>query len=273
MFESALTFGVRALDTSYSYFGFRSHQTIVRKAADLLPEFAISTKVGFFAESGNVVTHSLDPKQLREAIHTSVDTLTRRPTVVFLHNPELSLLNLGPQAAHDKLADSCRALADAAREGLCQSWGIASWDTRVLKDVLLACRAVEVPTPTVLMVRSGLSVPSDVIDASETVTELLGEPRRWGMSPFGGDAKATIWDEIDARQFLHNRQDGTSLQTAFRLAYELPWTSRVAVGTDNPQHLSKLVAAVDLRLDYSRIRRYRELLRSRQGGPTGSITR
>lgn len=46
-----MTLGVTNLDTAYNYRGFTSHRTLASTASDLLSEFTISTKVGFFPSS------------------------------------------------------------------------------------------------------------------------------------------------------------------------------------------------------------------------------
>ncbi|HWR49332.1 MAG TPA: hypothetical protein VN327_17240, partial [Pseudonocardiaceae bacterium] len=86
-----------ALDTGYNYLGFTSHRTLARTAGDLLPEFMISTKVGFFPGSARA-EHSLDPRRLRQAVEESVEDLCRPPDVVLLHNPERTLAALPPDA-------------------------------------------------------------------------------------------------------------------------------------------------------------------------------
>ncbi|MFK8909432.1 hypothetical protein [Streptomyces sp. YS-3] len=73
-------------------------------AGDLLPNFSLSTKVGFFPGG-----HSLDPARLRTAVEQAVKDLGREPDLVFLHNPEHSASDTG------RLGPACAALADTAR--------------------------------------------------------------------------------------------------------------------------------------------------------------
>lgn len=93
LLETALTLGVTDLDTAYNYRGFTSHRRLAATAGDLLSEFTISTKVGFFPSSRGP-EHSLDPVRLRQAVHESAQDLGAQPDVVLLHNPEQTLAEL-----------------------------------------------------------------------------------------------------------------------------------------------------------------------------------
>ncbi|WP_131785011.1 aldo/keto reductase [Protofrankia symbiont of Coriaria ruscifolia] len=154
--EDALVVGIRSLDTSYNYRGFDSHRILSSTASDLLSAFSISTKVGFFQESGRVA-HSLAPGRLRRAVEESASDLGRAPDVVFLHNPEKSLVGMSPTHARERLDAACAALDEAVAVGLCASWGISSWDTRPLIEALNGDSFAKTPTPDVLMVRAGLT--------------------------------------------------------------------------------------------------------------------
>jgi len=83
------------------------------------------------------------------------------------------------------------------------------------------------------------------------------------MSPFGGQATHPVWDEVDARQFLQKSQECPPIPAAFRIAYELPQVSRVAVGASTAEHLAELVTATALDTDDERVARYRSLLRTK----------
>jgi pyridoxine 4-dehydrogenase len=233
-------------------------------APDLLPEFAISTKVGFFPGT-STAEHSLAPEKLRDALEHTVADLARVPDLVFLHNPERSLENLAPADGRARLTEACQALADAAAEGLCGSWGIASWNPRPLTALLRDGAVRPAMVPTALMTRAGLLVGPDVLQAAEELAELLGVPAqaRWGMSPFGGDTTDPIWRTLNASPFLAGGQTASGLQAAFRVAFCLPPVTRMAVGTNRPGHLRELVDATMLEIDENSVCRYRSLLRAR----------
>ncbi|WP_250284631.1 aldo/keto reductase [Frankia sp. CiP1_Cm_nod2] len=262
--EHALTAGIRSLDTSYNYQGFNSHHILSSTAGDLLPMFSVSTKVGFFREVGRVA-HSLAPDRLRRAVEESVFDLGRTPDVVFLHNPEKSLVRVDPTHARDRLDAACTALNEAVAAGLCASWGISSWDTRPLIQVLDDDPFAKAPTPDVLMIRVGLTVSSDQLDASERTAERLGVPpdRLWGMSPFGGDAARDVWKRIKAATFLCPDEHGSNMQAVFRASYELPRVTRISVSSSNIDHMRELVSAETLKVDPDQIARYRQLLREK----------
>jgi pyridoxine 4-dehydrogenase len=269
--EHALSRGVRALDTAYSYHRFGSHRALARVAGDLLGQFSISTKVAFFPGEDRS-RHSLDPEELRAAVEHSVRDLGRAPDVVFLHNPERVVYSGDSAAALDQLTAAGVALRDAVAHGLCRSWGWSSWDPRPLRALLDAATLDGLPGPQVVMLRAGLLVPADVLDAGEAIADRLGvaKPDRWGMSPFGGRRNDPLWTTVNPRQFLSPKQQAAPLQAVARAAFALPEVSLLAVGTDNPSHLDELITAMTLELDRATIDRYRALLRHRAATPVES---
>jgi len=230
---------------------------------DLLPHCTISTKVGYFPGQ-NGAEHSLHPARLLGALEQTNRDLGRAPDLVLLHNPEGSVQD-DPDRARNALARACAALVDARAKGLCGSWGVASWDPRRLVRLLDGTE----PKPSVLMIRSGLLVGSNILDAGESLAAHwgLGSDKLWGMSPFGGSTREAVWDRIDPRVFL--REGGGELsraQAAFRVAYCLPQVGTLAVGTDDVAHLRELIDALPSEIDQQAVRQYRGLLRDRLRG-------
>ncbi|MFF3618431.1 aldo/keto reductase [Streptomyces sp. NPDC002467] len=254
---AALELGVTALDTAAPYLGFRSHTVLAATAAYLLPKFTLSTKVGFFPGTEGA-EHSLDPGRLRVAIEKAARELGREPDTVLLHNPERSLAGLSPAEGHTLLGGACSALADAARDGLCRDWGVACWDPRLISAV-----GVEgLPSPDVLMVRSGFLVGVDLLDAMAVLRDVWKAGETWGMSPFGG-GPGKMWEEFDPRPFLCAHQgDLSRIQAAFRTAFHLPSAAAVAVGTDDPGHLAQLVEALGAEVDTAAVSQYLRALHS-----------
>ncbi|MFF5780640.1 aldo/keto reductase [Streptomyces virginiae] len=248
---AALDLGVTALDTAAPYLGFRSHAVLSETAADLLPKFALSTKVGFFPGAGGA-EHSLDPSRLRLAIEKAARELGSEPDTVLLHNPERSLTSLAPTDGHTLLGSACTALVDAAREGLCGTWGVSSWDTRPLGMVGVD----DLPSPDVLMVRAGFLVGIDLLDTTSVLRNAWQASETWGMSPFGGGNRR-VWEDFDPRLFLRPPHDGLSrVQAAFRTAFHLPTAAAVAVGTDDPGHLAQLVTALGAEVNTAAVSQY-----------------
>ncbi len=202
----------------------------------------------------------MSPARLRAAVEQAVRDLGREPDLVFLHNPEHSLQETAPQS-RDLLAQACAALDDAAAQGLCGGWGVASWDPSPLPNLI----DTGTPRPSVLMVRAGLLVGIRTLDAAETLTKAwnLGDGQVWGMSPFGGSTRAPVWAKTDPRVFIQGGNRFSHVQAAFRVAFHLPRVSAIAVGTDDPTHLGELTGALDGEVDGRTIREYRSLLRDR----------
>ncbi|MET8590385.1 aldo/keto reductase [Streptomyces sp. NPDC005078] len=234
------------MDTASNYLRHRSHEVLKTVASDLLPKLSVSTKVGYFPGE-----HSLAPARLRAGVEQAAKDLGREPDAVLLHNPEQS----HPDA--EMLAQACAVLADAAQTGLCGGWGVSSWDPRPLADL-------DAPRPDVLMVRSGLLVGADVLEAAEALVTRWRPSQVWGMSPFGGSTTEAVWGKFDPRIFLRNSPPATRVQAAFRSAYGLPRVDAVAVGTDNVDHLRELVGALAYEVDDQVVWEYRQLLQARR---------
>jgi aryl-alcohol dehydrogenase-like predicted oxidoreductase len=260
LLEGALRLGVHRIDTSYNYLGFAAHRTLAQRAGDLLPDLSISTKVGFFPTCAGRSEHSLAPQQLRQAVEETAEELGVPPDVVFLHNPEHTLTPLESEQASDVLAAASTELAAAVASGLCASWGIASWNPRHLLPAVE--EPGDAPIPQVFMARAGLTVSSRTLDAIEAAATLWGlsPDQRWGMSPFAGHSTDPVWDQVNVRAFLPDGSSCSNLAAAFRVSYELPRVSRVAVGTNNLGHLGELLQASRLSANDEVINSYRALL-------------
>lgn len=232
---------MNALDTAYNYDGFASHCTLRSIAADLLDDFEISTKVGFFPDG-----HDLDPERLRAAVKETAEDLGRAPDTVLIHNPEQSPAGFGR---------ACRALAWMQAEGLFRAWGVSSWDPR-----LLLYRNYQGPTPDVLMLRAGLTVPSVVLEAGDRLVAAMGPTEVWGMAPFGHRTIDPVWTALDVGPFLARGQEPTTIEGAFAVAYHAPDVVRMAVGTTRIDHLAQLNAARLLHVDTAAVARYRSLI-------------
>ncbi|MGA5633133.1 aldo/keto reductase [Streptomyces lydicamycinicus] len=128
LLEAAADLGIGRIDTASNYLRHRSHEVLKTTAGDLLANFSVSTKVGFFPEG-----HSLDPARLQIAVEQVAKDLGREPDLVFLHNPEHSASDTG------RLGPACAALAHTARAGLCGSWGVSTWDPAVAWAGIAGC--------------------------------------------------------------------------------------------------------------------------------------
>lgn len=254
------------LDTSSNYLGFRSHEVLARVAGDLLPKFSISTKVGYFPTTGRS-QRPPGPARLRAAVERAVDELGREPDLVFLHNPEHTLAGAASPLDRDRLEGACAALDAAATKGLCGAWGVATWDPSPLVGLVDA----DLPRPSVLMVRAGLLVGARTLDAAEALIAAWGLTGHevWGMSPFGGLARAPVWDKFNPGAFLRGVDRLSRVQAAFRVAYALPRVCALAVGTDEVAHLGELRDALTSEPDEDVVRAYRDLIRERAGGQSG----
>ncbi|MFJ2111933.1 hypothetical protein ACIOEX_08475 [Streptomyces sp. NPDC087850] len=141
--------------------------------------------------------------------------------------------------------------------------GGASWDPRPLADIDLS----GLPRPETLMVRAGLLVGVEILDATQAVRASWNPTTVWGMSPFGGSTTQTVWETFDPRPFLHGPRDGHSwTQAAFRIAFHVPAVDAVAVSTDNPAHLRELTEALHLNINERAADRYHRHLRQQRHG-------
>lgn len=229
---------------------------------DLLSEFTISTKVGYVPDGRGRATHDLTPEVIHRGVKETADDLGVVPSVVLLHNPEASLMDLPAEHAFDRLSAACDALAKAKASGLCGEWGISSWSPRPVLAALTQATPATIPRPDVVMVRAGLLVRADVLDEADRLFDVLKVPLsgRWGMSPYGGVASDAIWTKVNALAMLDGAPSSTPHQAAFRVAYELPAVQRVAVGTNDPDHLRQLATAATFEVNHDHVSVYRKLL-------------
>lgn len=256
---------MRYIDTGSNYFSFESHQRLAKVAGDLLADFHISTKVGFF-RSRQGVENSLDPERLSHAVAMTGAELGRSPDIILLHNPELTISSMPGPEGRETLFRAMDVLHEASASGYCRGWGISTWEPQALSTILDGADVPDELRPDVLLTRAGLLVRESAITAGETLAHQLGvvPTSHWGMSPFGGISPRTLLAGINCCQFIRPGQDCTNVQAAFRTSFFLPTVQRVVVGTDNHDHLSELVGAASLAVDKDRITRYRERLRIRQ---------
>ncbi|MFJ9188293.1 MULTISPECIES: aldo/keto reductase [Streptomyces] len=255
LLTAAADLGITTIDTSTNYLGFHSHQVLAEAASDLLPKFTVSTKVGYFP-AGSTSEHSLAPGRLHTALEQAARDLRREPDLVFLHNPEHSLADGSRTQRQDRLEAACSVLVDATAAGLCGSWGISSWDPRPLTELARH----PLPRPAVLMVRAGLFVGAEILNASETLVSRWQPSALWGMSPFGGSTTEPIWKRFDPRIFMGTGQDCSPGQAAFRAAFHLPEVDAVAAGTSKTEHLEELINSLAREVNVAAITQYRQLL-------------
>jgi aryl-alcohol dehydrogenase-like predicted oxidoreductase len=117
------------------------------------------------------------------------------------------------------------------------------------------------------MTRAGVTLDGRRLRETEQLAERFDVPaeNRWGMSPFAGSTRHPVWTRTDLSTFFEREENGqddrpTTIQACFRLAFELPATTRVAVGAHSVDHLRQLVEAVDLRVKPGQVARYRQLV-------------
>jgi predicted aldo/keto reductase-like oxidoreductase len=160
----ALTHGINFVDTAINYRGMKSERDIGKVLSKLISgtrlkrkEIIISTKAGLIpgdidaklvpveylkeillfnniiSESDlNIVEHRkhvLTPSYYQFAMeesrkHLNLDTID----IYYIHNPEISMRVLGPQAFYEKLVELFSYLEQAVLRGKIRFYGMATWD-------------------------------------------------------------------------------------------------------------------------------------------------
>ncbi|MBS2533318.1 aldo/keto reductase [Catenulispora sp. NF23] len=244
LLTAALEAGVTALDTAFSYQDFDAHQQLADAAGELLSRFDITTKIGFFRDG-----HDLSAARLRAAAERIRSDLGRAPDTMLLHNPERT---------PTWLTQACRTMIRMRDEGLCRAWGLSTWNPRPLLG-----RTIPEP-PDVLMIRAGLMVPAEVLDAAEQLIDEVKPVELRGMAPLGGHSGEPVWTEVDpAALFLRPGQNANRVQAAVAAAFHLPAVTAVTAGTGNPHHLAELAQAPQLDVNLRAVEQYRTLIRAR----------
>jgi aryl-alcohol dehydrogenase-like predicted oxidoreductase len=159
--RAALRSGINVLDTAINYRHQRSERNIGESLRELLSsgelgrdEIIVCTKAGYFpfdsvlpadprsyfkseyVDSGIVDPkeiaggmHCMHPKYLRDQIERSRRNLGLSTIDVFyVHNPESQLGEVTGETFVSRLKQAFKMLEDAAREGVIQYYGIASWN-------------------------------------------------------------------------------------------------------------------------------------------------
>jgi pyridoxine 4-dehydrogenase len=183
-------------------------------------------------------------------VHRSAEDLGRAPNTVLLHNPEND---------PDAVPAAANMLRELLAEGLCQRWGISTWDPRPLLSVLTTHRL----EPDVLMTRAGITVPAGVLNAASLAAAASPAAECRGMAPFGGNPGDNAWSRFDAGLLLRPGQSRTPVQACFAAAFALPSVVAIAVGSSCPVHLKELMEATALDTEPAAVGRYRELLAQR----------
>jgi aryl-alcohol dehydrogenase-like predicted oxidoreductase len=159
--KAALRSGINVLDTAINYRHQRSERNIGESLRELISsgelhrdEIIVCTKAGYFpfdsvlpadppsyfkseyVDSGIVDPkeiaggmHCMHPKYLRDQIERSRRNLGLGTIDVFyVHNPESQLGAVSGEIYLSRLKQAFKMLEDAAREGVIQYYGIASWN-------------------------------------------------------------------------------------------------------------------------------------------------
>ena len=159
--RAALRSGINVLDTAINYRHQRSERNIGESLRELISsgefqrdEIIVCTKAGYFpfdsvlpadprsyfkseyVDSGIVDPkeiaggmHCMHPNYLRDQIERSRRNLGLSTIDVFyVHNPESQLGEVTGQTFVSRLKQAFKMLEDAAREGVIQYYGIASWN-------------------------------------------------------------------------------------------------------------------------------------------------
>jgi aryl-alcohol dehydrogenase-like predicted oxidoreductase len=159
--KTALRSGINVLDTAINYRHQRSERNIGQALRELISarelqrdEVVVCTKAGYLPFDSSVPgdprdyflkeyfhtgildpkdiaggMHCMSPKYLRDQLERSRRNLGLETIDVFyVHNPESQLGEVSSETFRARLKQAFKALEDAAREGLIQYYGIASWN-------------------------------------------------------------------------------------------------------------------------------------------------
>lgn len=181
---------------------------------------------------------------------------------MLVHNPEHIVDHMPPVQGRCWWTGVAEQMARLVASGVCQAWGIATWDPRPLLPILTSGKSA--PVPQVVMVRAGLLVPADVLTAADTLLEHLNiaAAGRWGMSPFAGEPELLAHAGISQFLTSHTPTRATAA-VALAASWQLSGVSRIAVGASSAQHLDELATAVNAPVDEERLNRYRQRLITR----------
>jgi aryl-alcohol dehydrogenase-like predicted oxidoreductase len=280
--RKAADLGINFFDTAQAY-GFGASESLLAKALQGRPreQFVIATKGGLRPMPGGGVERDASPDWIRRGVDSSLKALgTDYIDLYQVHWPD-------PRVP---FAETAGALADLKAEGKIRHAGVSNFDAQQMEEFGKTL-PVETLQPVYHLFRRDIEQSVLAYAKAENIGVLVYGPLGHGLlsgaltpeSRFAPDDWRAKSDVFRGDPYLRNLRVvkalerfaqlelGTSvsrLAVAWVLAN--PAVHVAIVGTRNPKHIEDAIAAADIKLDTSALRRIEEIVGDevRVGGPT-----
>jgi aryl-alcohol dehydrogenase-like predicted oxidoreductase len=273
--------GINFFDTAQAY-GFGASETVLAKALKGWPreELVIATKGGLRPIAGGGIVRDSSPDWIRRGVESSLKALgTDYIDLYQIHWPDSKV----------PFAETAGALADLKAAGKIRHVGVSNFDSAEM-DEFSETLAIETLQPVYHLFRRDIeesvlpyTKAHDIgvlvygplghgLLSGALTTETRFAPDDWRSKSdvFRGEAYTQNLRVVAALDQFAQLELGTSvsrLATAWTLANSAVHVA--IVGTRNPAHIDDAIAAADLTLDASALRRINDIISDevRVGGP------
>ena len=278
----AADLGINFFDTAQAY-GFGASESLLARALKGRPreQFVIATKVGLRPMAGGGIERDASPDWIRRGVDASLQALgTDYIDLYQVHWPD-------PKVPFAKTAG---ALADLKAAGKVRHVGVSNFDARQM-DEFSKTLLVETLQPVYHLFRRDIEQSVLPYTKAKNVGVLVYGPLAHGLlsgaltpeSHFAADDWRSKSDVFRGEAYLRNLRIVSALERFAKLdlgtsvsrlavAWVLanPAVHVAIVGTRNPKHIEDAIAAADIKLDISAMRRIEDIVSDevRVGGPT-----
>jgi aryl-alcohol dehydrogenase-like predicted oxidoreductase len=280
--RQAADHGINFFDTAQAY-GFGASESFLARALKGRPreQFVIATKGGLRPMAGGGIERDASPDWIRRGVDSSLKALgTDYIDLYQVHWPDPNV----------PFAETAGALADLKAAGKIRHVGVSNFDAKQLEE-FSKTQPVETLQPVYHLFRRDIEQSVLPYTRARNIGVLVYGPLGHGLlsgaltpeSRFAPDDWRSKSDVFRGEPYLRNLRVVSALERFAQLelgksvsqlavAWVLanPAVHVAIVGTRNPRHIEDAIAAVDIRLDTSALRRIEDIVSDevRVGGPT-----
>ena len=278
----AADLGINFFDTAQAY-GFGASESLLARALKGRPreQFVIATKGGLRPMAGGGIERDASPDWIRRGVDASLQALgTDYIDLYQVHWPDPKV----------PFAETAGALADLKAAGKVRHVGVSNFDARQMDDFSKTL-LVETLQPVYHLFRRDIEQSVLPYTKAENVGVLVYGPLAHGLlsgaltpeSHFAADDWRSKSDVFRGEAYLRNLRIVSALERFAKLelgtsvsrlavAWVLanPAVHVAIVGTRNSKHIEDAIAAAEIKLDVSAMRRIEDIVSDevRVGGPT-----
>jgi aryl-alcohol dehydrogenase-like predicted oxidoreductase len=280
--HQAADHGINFFDTAQAY-GFGASESLLARALKERPreQFVIATKGGLRPMAGGGIERDASPDWIRRGVDSSLLALgTDYIDLYQVHWPDPKV----------PFAETAGALADLKAAGKIRHVGVSNFDAKQIEEFSKTL-PVETLQPVYHLFRRDIEQSVLPYAKANNIGVLVYGPLGHGLlsgaltpdSRFASDDWRSKSDVFRGEPYLRNLRVVSALErfaqlelgtsvSRLAIAWVLanPAVQVAIVGTRNPKHIEDAIAATDLKLDTSALRRIEDIISDevRVGGPS-----